>query len=244
MEWGIALYELELGKVASGRWHWQERKEGVRAFARKVLRQRGKDYVLFPLLAGPFFLPVLLGNATANLMHNLWWSSLIFCGHFPEDIEMFSRDECAEETRAEWYVRQILSTGNIEGGRLFRIMSGHVGHQIEHHLFPTLPAHRCAAVAPEVRALCAKYGLPYHTGSLPRQLGSALKRAVRHAFPNPAAEASASRPRVGLGKLYRLGLWPRQARDPLPPTPVTEPPATVAPRPPRTTPPVLHAALS
>lgn len=223
MEWGIALYELELGKVAKGKWHWSERKAGVKTLAAKVLRQRGKDYVLFPLLAGPFFLPVLLGNVTANVLHNIWWFSLIFCGHFPEDIEMFSREECANETRAEWYVRQILSTGNIEGGAFFRIMSGHVGHQIEHHLFPTLPAHRCAAVAPEVRALCAKYGLPYHSGPLHRQLGSALRRVFHHAFPNApvAADTSAARPRVTLEKLSRIGLRPRSRAVPRPqPAPV------------------------
>lgn len=183
MEWGIALYEIELGKIPKGKWKWQERKAGIRALAGKVLRQRGKDYVLFPLLSGPFFLPVLAGNFTANLLHNMWWFSLIFCGHFPDGLELFSREECEDETRAEWYVRQILSTGNIEGGKLFRIMSGHVGYQIEHHLFPTLPAHRCAEIAPEVRALCEKYGLPYHTGPLYRQLGSSLQRVVRCTFP-------------------------------------------------------------
>jgi fatty acid desaturase len=33
-----------------------------RAFARKMLRHFGKEYVLYPLLAGPFFGKVLLGN--------------------------------------------------------------------------------------------------------------------------------------------------------------------------------------
>lgn len=210
MEWGIALYELELGKIPKGKWRWRERKHIVKALAGKILRERGKDYVLFPALAGPFFLPVLAGNFTANLLHNMWWFSLIFCGHFPEDIEMFSKEECADETRAQWYVRQVLSTGNIEGGWFFQLMSGHVGHQIEHHLFPTLPAHRCAEIAPEVRALCEKYGLPYHTGPLRRQLGSALRRVVRHAFPGDAASQPASlparRPTVTLQALSRLGL--------------------------------------
>jgi fatty acid desaturase len=184
MEWGIALYEIELGKIGKGKWRWHERRGDVEALLRKIVTLRGKDYVVFPLLAGPFFLPVLAGNFIANLLHNVWWFSLIFCGHFPEQIEMFSREECENETRAEWYVRQILSTGNIEGGRFFRFMSGHVSNQIEHHLFPTLPAHRCAAVAPEVRALCEKYGLPYTTGTLRQQLGSSLKRVFRHMLPN------------------------------------------------------------
>jgi fatty acid desaturase len=209
MEWGIALYEIELGKISKGKWHWQERKPQVQALLRKIVKLRGKDYVLFPLLAGPFAPAVIAGNFAANLIHNVWWFSLIFCGHFPESIEMFTKQECEEETRGEWYVRQILSTGNIEGGRFFQLMSGHVGNQVEHHLFPTLPAHRVAAVAPEVRALCAKYGLPYNTGPLSQQLGSALRRVVRHALPNEIAVPAAVRPAWRFLEARLPGLLPR-----------------------------------
>lgn len=210
MEWGIALYEIELGKIPKGKWHWAERKPQVQALARKVAALRGKDYVLFPLLAGPFFPVVLAGNFAANLIHNVWWFSLIFCGHFPESIEMFTREECENESRAEWYVRQILSTGNIEGGAVFQFFSGHVGHQIEHHLFPTLPARRCAQIAPEVRALCEKYGLPYHTGTLSQQLGSALRRVARYTLPNEVEVPRALAPAYRALAARLPGLLPQE----------------------------------
>ena len=66
----------------------------------------------------------------------------------------------------------MLGSANITGGKLFHIMSGNLSHQIEHHLFPDIPARRYPQIAPEVKALCEKYGLPYNTGRLSKQLGS------------------------------------------------------------------------
>jgi linoleoyl-CoA desaturase len=48
-------------------------------------------------------------------------------------------------------------------------MSGHLSHQIEHHLFPDMPAHRYPEVALQIQALCRKYGLFYNMGSLFKQ---------------------------------------------------------------------------
>ena len=62
-------------------------------------------------------------------------------------------------------------------------MSGNLSHQIEHHLFPDLPAHRYPQIAPEVRALCAQYDLPYNTGGLLRQIGSVWGKIFRLALP-------------------------------------------------------------
>ena len=55
---------------------------------------------------------------------------------------------------AAWYLRQIQGSANLEGSRFLHVMSGHLSHQIEHHLFPDLPAHRYAEIAAEVRVLC------------------------------------------------------------------------------------------
>jgi fatty acid desaturase len=63
-------------------------------------------------------------------------------------------------------------------------MSGNLSHQIEHHLFPDIPARRYPELAVEVRALCEKYGLDYNTGPLHRQLGSVAKKIFRLALPN------------------------------------------------------------
>ncbi len=104
----------------------------------------------------------------------MWTYSIIFCGHFPPTgVQSFTEDETADETRGQWYVRQMLGSANIEGSPLFHIMSGNLSHQIEHHLFPDLPAHRYPELAPpQVKELCGKYGLPYNTGGFFKQIGS------------------------------------------------------------------------
>lgn len=182
-EWGFSLHDLELDRILEGRWRWREHRAGVAEVLRKWRRSIAHEYVLLPLLAGPFFLPVLLGNIAAGGLRNMWAFTIIFCGHFPDGVLHFTADECREETRGEWYVRQLLGSCNIEGGRLFAILSGHLSYQIEHHLFPNIPAHRYREMAPVVRALCAQYGLPYHSGSLRRQFGSVVKRLLRLALP-------------------------------------------------------------
>ena len=76
------------------------------------------------------------------------------------------------------YVRQLAGSCDIEGGRLLHLMTGNLSHQIEHHLFPDLPAARYPEMAPKVRAICEKYGQTYITGSFARQLGSVARRIV------------------------------------------------------------------
>jgi linoleoyl-CoA desaturase len=113
----------------------------------------------------------------------VWAHSIIFCGHFPEQTYTFSQQVLAEETRGGWYARQLLGSANIDGSPLFHLMSGNLSFQIEHHLFPDLPSNRYAQVAPRVRAVCERYGLPYNTGPLSKQLGSVHRTILRLAFP-------------------------------------------------------------
>ncbi|WP_407698415.1 fatty acid desaturase [Streptomyces cyaneochromogenes] len=65
----------------------------------------------------------------------------------------------------------------------FHVLSGNLGHQIEHHAFLDLPSNRYAEAAPRVREICARYGLPYVTGPLRRQYASMWGRVLRHALP-------------------------------------------------------------
>jgi fatty acid desaturase len=69
-------------------------------------------------------------------------------------------------------------------------MSGNLSHQIEHHLFPDLPAHRYAELAVEVREICERYGLPYNSGGLAKQFGSVVKKIVKLALPPQVRSAS------------------------------------------------------
>lgn len=182
-QWGVMLHDLEFDRVVKGERKWSEFAEVRKRMLRKASRQVGKDYVLFPLLTGPLAPLTLLGNASANVVRNLWAFSIIFCGHFPADVESFTERETEGESRGQWYLRQILGSANITGGPLFHILSGNLSHQIEHHLFPDIPACRYPKIAPEVRAICEKYGLPYHTGPLHKQLFSVAKKLVKLALP-------------------------------------------------------------
>jgi linoleoyl-CoA desaturase len=96
----------------------------------------------------------------------------------------FTEEEIEDETRSEWYLRQILGAANFDGGPLLHIMSGNLGFQIEHHLFPDLPSNRYAEIAVKVRALCDKYDIPYTTGPLHKQYGQALRTIIKLSVPN------------------------------------------------------------
>src|SRR5688500_9148932 len=175
-QYGVALHDVEFDRIATRESTLSEKRGMLKSIWRKVRRQTLKDYVLFPALAGPGFLFTLAGNATANLTRNLWAFTIIFCGHFPEGTHEFTLEETEDESRGEWYFRQLLGSANIDGGRLFHIMSGNLSFQIEHHLFPDLPANRYGEIAPEVREICERYGIPYNTGPLRKQFGSVVKK--------------------------------------------------------------------
>jgi linoleoyl-CoA desaturase len=184
-EYGIALYDLELEKIKSGEKSIRSAIPQAKGVVRKIARQVGKDYIAFPTLALPFggFLPVLTGNFTANVARNVWTNVVIFCGHFPEGVEFFTEDRLENETRGEWYARQLMGSANISGGPFMHLATGNLSHQIEHHMFPDLPSNRYAEIAPKVRALCDKYDLPYTTGSLAGQITSTWKKIFRLALP-------------------------------------------------------------
>jgi fatty acid desaturase len=181
-EWGIALHDLysERDRAATPGGKAAETK----AFAAKVGRQLGKDYLLFPALSGRRWRRTLAANAAANTARNLWAYVVIFCGHFPDGAEKFAPTVVEEESKAEWYLRQMLGTANFDAGPTLAFLSGNLCYQIEHHLFPDLPSNRYAEISRRVRALCDKYDLPYTTGPLPRQYLLTLRTIHKLALPD------------------------------------------------------------
>ena len=179
-QWGVALHDLDLERIRKGEKDPKEMKRQLRQIARKGRNQILKDYVVYPALSGKQWKTTL----TANLARNLWSYVIIFCGHFPDGAMHFTEEELEDETRAEWYLRQMLGSANFKGGPLLHILSGNLGFQIEHHLFPDLPSNRYAEIGEKVRALCDKYDIPYTTGPLHRQYGQALRTIIKLSVPN------------------------------------------------------------
>ena len=184
-EWYVGLQNLHLEDALIYKTRtWKQVWEDSAKFRQKATRQVAKDYVFFPVIAGPNALPVLTGNAVANVIRNLWSSAVIFNGHFTEDAETFEIDNTENETRAEWYLRQIRGSSNFTGTEWLHILSGNLSHQVEHHLFPDMPANRYAEAAPKIRALCAEYGIHYNEASFMQQFGSVWVRLAKHSVPN------------------------------------------------------------
>lgn len=183
-EWGVMYHGIELDEYLAGRMPKSEFAARRRRAMRKIGRQLFKDYAAFPILSlalVPFTswwvpLAVLGGNLVANVIRNIWTFLVIFCGHFPAEVATFTEEEAQNETHGQWYFRQLLGSANISGTSLFHLLTGNLSHQIEHHLFPDIPARRYRKIAPEIRALCQKYGLPYNTGRLSRQLASVARQ--------------------------------------------------------------------
>jgi fatty acid desaturase len=181
-EWGIALHDFysERDRVDTPVKKAAERTR----LLRKIGRQIAKDFVLFPALSGRRWRRTLGANATANLLRNIWTNVVILCGHFPDGAEKFDAAVLDDETRGEWYLRQMLGAANFNAGPLLAFSTGSLCYQIEHHLFPELPSNRYPEIAARVRQLCDKYDIAYTSGSLPRQYLSTLKVIHELAFPD------------------------------------------------------------
>ncbi|ATU54655.1 acyl-CoA desaturase [Acinetobacter baumannii] len=184
-EWYVGVQNLHLEEALVYKTKsWKQVWEDAAKVRKKATRQVLKDYVFFPVISGPMFLPVFAGNVVANIIRNLWSSAVIFNGHFTEDAETFEPDNTDTETKAEWYLRQIRGSSNFSGTEWLHFMSGNLSHQIEHHLFPDMPANRYKEVAPKIKALCAEYGINYNEANFMRQFWSVWVRLAKCSLPN------------------------------------------------------------
>ena len=180
---GLAMAALDAGLEGrkgladpESRRPWRKRRRGGLAGVLRNAIEGGLDSYKFAAKA----------NASANVVRNVWAYAIIFCGHFPDQTYTFSPEEVENESRGGWYVRQLAGAANIEGSPMFHVASGNLGYQVEHHLFPDMPSTRYAEIAPQVKQICERYGLPYNSGPFSQQLGMVQRTILRLAFPGGA----------------------------------------------------------
>ena len=170
------------------------------------------------------FMRTLTANVAANLIRNVWSYAIIFCGHFPDQTYTFTQEETADESRGAWYVRQLTGAANIDGGPVFHVISGNLGYQVEHHLYPDMPSTPLrrdrAQGARDLPALRAALQL----GAVPPAAGMVQRTIMRLAFPGgkparspapttvrwSAARASTRSPKVAAEELVP-GQWAASA---------------------------------
>src|ERR1700748_2948094 len=181
-EWGIALYGVisvqqeettDAGRTAQ-----------KSAMLPEMASHDGQDYVLFSALSGRRWRRTLGANIVANGLRSGWAYIVIVCGHFVDGAEKFTPSVRENETKPEWYLRQMLGTANFDAGPTLGFMTGNLCYQIEHHLYPDLPHNRYPEIAERVRAVCATYELPYTTGPLLRQYLLTVRTICKLALPD------------------------------------------------------------
>ncbi|XP_007440899.1 fatty acid desaturase 1-like [Python bivittatus] len=94
----------------------------------------------------------------------IWVSQM---NHIPMNID--------HDANLDWVSTQLHATCNVDQSFFNDWFTGHLNFQIEHHLFPTMPRHNYSKVAPLVKSLCAKHGIPYQSKPLLTAFGDILR---------------------------------------------------------------------
>lgn len=182
----VYLGDTELPREGRARALWGLHREAGRKYVPYYLR----EYVLFPLLAGAGWWKVLLGNAMAEVMRDLYSAATIFCGHIGEQVEDYA-EGTRPRSRAQWYAMQAEAANDFRVPYVFSVLCGGLDYQIEHHLFPKLPPERLREIAPEVQAACERHGVRYNVDTWFGTLRKAFTRLRKLTIPSAEPSATA-----------------------------------------------------
>ncbi|MFC4949623.1 fatty acid desaturase family protein [Pseudonocardia sp. GCM10023141] len=67
----------------------------------------------------------------------------------------------SDSDELDYLRRQVLTSRNIAGSRFLDMAMGGLNHQIEHHLFPSMPSMSLRRAKPPVRAFCMEHDVAY-----------------------------------------------------------------------------------
>ncbi len=157
---------------------WRSRNDGTEAGEAKANHDRhdvrdlilkcylpygGLHFVAMPLMylpLGPLAAwSALVNSIGAEALTNLHTFLVVGPNHTGEDLFRF---EDRPFSKADGILRQVLGSVNYAtGGDLTDYAHLWLNYQIEHHIFPDIPMLKYRMVQPKVKALCAKYGIPY-----------------------------------------------------------------------------------
>jgi fatty acid desaturase len=82
-------------------------------------------------------------------------------------------------TKLDFFRKQVLTSRNVRGNRFtdrpLHIAMGGLNHQIEHHLFPSMPSVNLRRARVMTKAYCAEIDVPYHETGLIRSWAEILE---------------------------------------------------------------------
>jgi fatty acid desaturase len=79
-----------------------------------------------------------------------------------------------KDDKLDFLRKQVLTSRNVKGGWFSDVALGHLNYQIEHHLFPNMPAPNLRKAQPIVERHCAEIGVSYLETGLIDSYGQAL----------------------------------------------------------------------
>ncbi len=131
-------------------------------------RERIVEIVLFSMhVAGCLTLLLLVLSPLRALAFVAVQQSLLGlylgCSFAPNHKGMQMVDEGAD---LDFLRRQVLTSRNVSGGRVFAVIFGGLNYQIEHHLFPSMPSRNLRRCQPIVKKFCEGRGVTYCETSL------------------------------------------------------------------------------
>jgi len=116
-------------------------------------------------------LPVGTGVAFV-LVHQAVFGVYLGCTFAPNHKGMPTR---VGDDDLDFLRKQVLTSRNVDGGWLVDLLLGGLNHQIEHHLFPSMPTPNLRHARPLVRRYCAELGVAYESCGLLESYRIALR---------------------------------------------------------------------
>jgi fatty acid desaturase len=83
------------------------------------------------------------------------------------------------DAKLDFLQRQVMMSRNVSGGRAIDIAMGGLNHQIEHHLFPSMPRPSLRRAQPIVAAYCREHQVTYTRVSLWSSFGTIVRHLNR-----------------------------------------------------------------
>ncbi|XP_043728405.1 fatty acid desaturase 2-like protein FADS2B [Cervus elaphus] len=131
-------------------------------------------YIRYFITFGPFYgiFGTMVLIYLVKFLESPWLAYITQMSHIPMKV--------SNEENQDWFSTQVLATCNVEQSFFNDWFTGHLNFQIEHHLFPTMPRHNYHKVAPLVKSLCAKHGLPYVNKPMLKAFGDTLRALKKY----------------------------------------------------------------
>ncbi len=105
-------------------------------------------------------------------VHQGLWGVYMGCSFAPNHKGM---PTVPPGTKLDFFSKQVMTSRNVSGGRWTHFLLGGLNHQIEHHLFPSMPRPNLPRAQVIVQEFCAENGVAYAQCGFFASMGHVLR---------------------------------------------------------------------